>query len=100
EAQREKEKTNSCNSNRGCNPPRKGTQCPICPAEKCRCDKEEIDRHVGKDHERNEWNGVFALKAKNIDAAASRCDPIADAVHDQEQDRQSRGNSEGCESPS
>ena len=49
-------------------------------------DEEEVDRHVGENHERNEWDTTLPLKIERADLTALSSDPIATAVNDQEQD--------------
>ena len=56
--QREKQKTKSCNDNCGDDPPRKNRQLLLCSTKKRSRDEEEVDRHVGENHERNEWDGM------------------------------------------
>src|SRR4029077_6644061 len=56
--------------------------------------EEQIDRHVGKNQERDKRNSAFPLEIKNADVAAPRRDPIATAVNDEKQDRQTRGKAE------
>jgi len=93
-AQREKQKAKAGNENRGDDPPRKDPQLLVRSTKERGRDEEEVDRHVGKNHERNEWDGALPLKIKRGDLTALPRDPIATAVNDQKQDRQSRRNRE------
>ena len=52
----------------------------------------KVDRHVGENHERNERDAALPLEIQRADVTALPRDPIAAAVNNQEQDRQSRGN--------
>jgi hypothetical protein len=97
EAQRKKQKAKACNENCGYDPPRKDSQLLVRSTKERRRDEEEVDRHVGKNHEGNEWNGALPLEIKRTDFTALSRDPIATAVNDQEQDRQSRRNRECLE---
>ena len=90
--QREKQKTKACNENCGDDPPRKDPQLLLCSTKKRSRDEEEVDRHVGENHERNEWDGTLPLKIERADVTALSRDPIATAVDDQKQDRQFRRN--------
>src|SRR5882724_5533407 len=93
-AQWEKQKAKASNENCGYDPPRKDSQLFVRWAKKWGCDEEEINRHVRENHERNEWDGALPLKIKRADLTALPSDPIAAAVNNQEQDRQSRRNRE------
>ena len=93
-AQREKQKAEAGNENCGCDPPRKDSQLLVRSTKERGRDEEEVDRHVGENHERNEWDGALPLKIKRADLTALPSDPVATAVNDQKQDRQSRGNCE------
>jgi hypothetical protein len=62
--QREKQKAKAGNENCCYDSPRKDPQLLVRSAKKRGRDKEEVDRHVGENHERNEWDGVFPLKIK------------------------------------
>ncbi len=91
-AQRKKQKAKAGNENCGDDPPRKDPQLLICPTKERSRDEEEVDRHVGENHERNEWDGTFPLKIKRPDLTALPSDPITAAVNGQKQDRQSHRN--------
>src|SRR5206468_7979569 len=93
-AQREKQKAKSGNENCGYDPPRKDSQLLVRSTKERGRDEEEINRHVGKNHERNEWDGALPLKIKRADLTALPSDPIATDVNDQEKDRQSGRNRE------
>src|SRR5205823_10378595 len=89
-AQRKKQKAKASNTNCGDDPPRKDSQFLVRSTNKRGCDEEDVDRHVGENHEWNEWNAAFPLKIKRGDLTALARNPIAAAVNNQEQDRQSR----------
>src|SRR6266404_1329658 len=93
-AQRKKQKAKASNENCGYDPPRKDSQLFVRSTKKRGCDEEEINRHVRENHERNEWDGALPLKTKRVDVTALPGDPVATAVDDQKQDRQSRRNRE------
>src|SRR5436190_16005200 len=93
-AQREKQKAKARNENRGYDPPRKDSQLLVRSTKERGGDEEEVDRHVGETHERNEWDGTLPLKIKRADLTALPSDPITTAVNDQKQDRQSCRNCE------
>jgi len=93
--QREKQKTKPCDENRGDDPPRKYPQFLLCSTKERSRDEEEVDRHVGENHEGNEWDTTLPLKIERADVTALSRDPIATAVDDQKQDRQFRRNREG-----
>jgi hypothetical protein len=93
-AQREEQKAKASNENCGYDPPRKDSQFLVRSTKERGCDEEEVDRHVGENHERNEWDGTLPLKIKRADLTALPSDPVATAVNHQEQDRQSRRNRE------
>ncbi len=93
-AQREKQKAKTGNENCGYDPPRKDPQLLVRSTKERGRDEEEIDRHVGENHERNESDGALPLKIKRADLTALSRDPVASAVNDQKQDRQSRRNRE------
>src|ERR1700730_2305776 len=93
-AQRKKQKAKASNEICGYDPPRKDSQLFVRSTNKRGCDEEEVDRHVGDNHERNEWDGALPLKIKRADLTALPSDPIATAVNHQEQHRQSRRNHE------
>ena len=59
------------------------------PTKKWRDRKEKIDRQVGQNEEWHKWDLAFPFKIKRADVRATRCDPVASAVNNQEQDRQS-----------
>src|SRR5439155_16885536 len=88
-AQREKQKANASNENCGYDPPRKDSQLLVCSTKERGRDEKKVDRHVGENHERNEWDGALPLKIKRADLTAVSRDPIATAVNNQEQGRQS-----------
>src|SRR4029077_2069375 len=92
--QREKQKTKACNENRGDHPPQKNPQLLLCSTKERGRDEEEVDRHIGENHERKEWDGTLPLKIERAYLTALSRDPIATAVDDQKQDRQFRRNSE------
>jgi hypothetical protein len=94
EAQRENQKAKTGNENCGYDPPRKDPQLLVRSTKERGRDEEEVDRHVGENHERNEWDGTLPLKIKRADLTALSRDPIATAVNDQKQDRQSCRNRE------
>jgi hypothetical protein len=87
--QREKQKTKSCNENCGDDSPRKNPQLLLRSTQERSRNEEEIDRHVGENHERNEWDATLPLKIERADVTALFRDPIATAVDNQKQDRQS-----------
>src|SRR4030081_203722 len=91
-AQREKQKAKAGNKNCGYDTPRKDSQLLVRSTKERSRDEEEVYRHVGQNHERNERDGALPLKIKRADLIALPRDPIATAVNDQEQDRQSRRN--------
>src|SRR5437773_11840126 len=93
-AQRKKKKAKAGNENCGDDPPRKDSQLFVRSTNNRGCDEEDVDRHVGKNHERNEWDGALPLKIKRADLTALPSDPIATDVNDQEKDRQSGRNRE------
>src|SRR5207249_1815103 len=93
-AQRKKQKANARDEDCGYDPPRKDSQFLIRSTQERRRDEEEVDRHVRENHERNERDGALPLKIKRADLAALPSDPIATAVNDQKQDRQSCRNRE------
>src|SRR4029077_5997674 len=93
-AQREKQQANTGNENCGYDPPRKYPQFLVRSTKERGRDEEEVDRHVGENHERNEWDGALPLKIERPDLTALPSDPIATAVNDQKRDRQSRRNRE------
>src|SRR6266478_9881098 len=93
-AQRKKQKAKAGNENCGYDPSRKDSQLFVRSTNKRGCDEEKINRHVRENHERDEWDGALPLKIKRADLTALPSDPIATAVNDQKQDRQSRGNRE------
>jgi len=86
--QREKQKTKTCNENCSDDPPRKNPQFLLCSTKERSRDEEEVNRHVGENHERNEWDATLPLKIERADLTALCRDPIATAVDDQKQDRQ------------
>ena len=47
----------------------------------------QVDRHVGQDQQRHEGNVAFPLEVASADVGPLRCEPVAAAVHDQEQRR-------------
>jgi|SRR5450432_140823 len=89
ETQRNQQKEKPRDENRRGYAPREDSELAFCPEEKWRGDKEEIDREVGKNHERNKWNSAFPSEVEDADITASRGDPDAAAVNEQEEDRQS-----------
>ena len=89
EPQWKKEETNPGYDNCCRDSFREDEQFAIGPTKKWRDDKEEIDRHVRQNKKRNERNLVFPFKIKRADVGTTGCDPVATAVNDQEQDRQS-----------
>src|SRR5207245_7705332 len=93
-AQGKKKKAKAGNKNCGDDPSRKDSQLLIRMTKERGRDEEKVDRHVGKNHERNEWDGALPLKIKRANLTALPSDPIASAVNDEEQDRQSRRNRE------
>src|SRR5437773_8265520 len=93
-AQRKKKKAKAGNENCGDDPPRKDSQLFVRSTNNRGCDEEDVDQHVGENHERNEWDGALPLKIKRADLTALSRDPVATAVDDQKQDRQSRRNRE------
>jgi hypothetical protein len=93
-AQWEKQKAKATNENCGHDSSRKDSQLFVGSTKKRGCDEEEINRHVRENHERNEWDGALPLKIKRADLTALPSDPIAAAVNNQEQNRQSRRNRE------
>src|SRR5438132_14422299 len=87
-AYREKQKAKASDENCGYDPPRKDSQLLVRSTKERGCDEEEVDRHVGENHERNEWDGALPLKIKRADLTALPSNPIATDVNDQEKDRQ------------
>jgi hypothetical protein len=85
-AQREKQKAKAGNKNCGYDPPGKDSQLCVCSTKEWGRDEEEVDRHVGQNHERNEWDGALPLKIKRANLPALPSDPVATAVNDQKQD--------------
>src|SRR5437773_171851 len=81
---REKQKANASNENCGYDPPRKDSQLLVCSTKERGRDEKKVDRHVGENHERNEWDGALPLKIKRADLTALSRDPIAAAVNYQE----------------
>src|SRR5438874_13525281 len=88
EAQREKQKTKPSDNDRGRDSLRQDRQFAAGPAEKRRCHKKQVDRHVGQNEKWDEWNAAFPFEIKRSDVRTLRRDPVASAVDDQEQDRQ------------
>ena len=68
---------------------RQDRQLAICPTKKWRDNEEQIDGHVGENEKRDEGDLAFPFKIECADVRASRTDPVATAVNDQEKDRQS-----------
>lgn len=89
EPQRKKQKANSRRQNRRRDSLGEDRQLTIRSAKKRRGDKEEIDRHVRQNEKRHERDCSFPFKINSWDVCAARGDPVASAVNDQEQDRQS-----------
>ena len=94
EAKRKQEKANSRDDDRGDDAFGKRRQFPLAAAKKRRRDKEEIDRHVGNDHQRHERDEAFPFEVERADVVALRGDPIAPAVDDKKEDRESDGRAE------
>jgi len=93
-AQRKKQKAETGNENCGDDPPRKDPQLLVRSTKERGRDEEEVDRHVRENHERNEWDGALPLKIKRADLTTLPRDPVATAVNDQKQDRQTCRNRE------
>ena len=70
---------------------RKRVHLSFVPAKERRDDEEEIDRHVGNDHQGNERNGALPREEKSGNIVALRRDPIASAVDDEEKKDEERG---------
>jgi len=68
---------------------RQDRQLAICPTKKWRDNEEQIDGHVGENEKRDEGDLALPFKIECADVRASRTDPVATAVNDQEKDRQS-----------
>src|SRR5205823_3837151 len=70
---------------------RKRVHLSFVPAKERRDDEEEVDRHVGNDHQWNERNGALPREEKSGNIVALRRDPIASAVDDEEKKDEERG---------
>src|SRR5215208_4144360 len=82
-----KQETDSSDDNRCRDSFSEGPQFAIGPTKKWRANKEEIDRHVRENHERNEWDGALPFEIERADVNALSGDPIATDVDAQKQDR-------------
>src|SRR5436309_414742 len=89
EPQRKKQEANSSDDNRRCDALGEDRQFALCPTKKWRDNEEQIDGHVGENEKRDEGDLAFPFKIECADVRASRTDPVATAVNDQEKDRQS-----------
>src|SRR2546423_5870241 len=82
EAKWKEEKANCRNDDRSDNAFGKCRKFSLIATEEWGRDKEEIDREVGNDHKRHEWDGAFPFEIERADVVALRGDPIAVAVDD------------------
>ena len=81
-AQRKKQKAEAGNENCGYDPARKDPQLLVRSTKERSRNEEEVDRHVGQNHEGNEWDDALPLKIKRADLTALPSDPIATPVND------------------
>ena len=89
ETQREQQKANATNQDRGGDPFRECRQFAIVSAEKRRRDEEKIDRHVRRDHQRHERNGALPFEEERRHIAALRGEPVGPSVDDKKKRRES-----------
>ena len=89
EAKRHDQETNACKENRTRDPRDEHFELPRLAKKNWRHDKEQINRHVRKDHERDERNCSLPGKIENPDVTAPRCNPEAGPVNQEEEQRQS-----------
>ena len=94
EPQRKKQEADSSDYNCHRDALGEDRQLATCPTKKWRDNEEQIDGHVGENEKRNEGDLAFPFKIECADVRASRTDPVATAVNDQEKDRQSDGDDE------
>src|SRR6202011_5468034 len=94
EAQRQDQKASSRDEDRRRDSLRQNRQLALASAKKRRDEKEKIDRHIRQNEKRHERNRAFPVEIECPTTRAMRRDPVATAVNDQEQDRQS---SRDCE---
>ncbi len=96
-AKRENEKANSGDDDRARHPSRIEIQLWFVREKKRRCDKKEIDREVGKNHEGNERDCPFPGEIKDAHLVPSRRNPEAAAVDQNEEKRKKDGDTEGSQ---
>ena len=93
-AKRENEKASPGDDDRARHPSRIEIQLWFVREKKRRCDKKEIDREIGKDHERNERDCPFPGEVKNANLVPSRRNPETAAVNQNEEKRKRGGDAE------
>jgi hypothetical protein len=84
ETEREGEKTNSGQRDRGRHLPDIDSQSPLTSKQKWRRDKKKVDREVRQDKKRHEGDGAFPGEIEDADIVAVRRDPKAPAVNHEE----------------
>ena len=98
ETEREGEKTNSGERDRGRHSPDIDSQPPLTSKQKWRRDKKKVDREVWQDKRRHERDGAFPGEIEDSNIMAVRRDPKAPAVNHEEKCREPARDSEGTES--
>ena len=84
ETERQGEKTNSGECDRGRHLPDIDSQSPLTSKQKWRRDKKKVDREVRQDKKRHEGDGAFPSEIEDADIMAVRRDPKAPAVNPKE----------------
>lgn len=82
--EREGEKTNSGERDRGRDSPDIDSQLPLASKQKWRRDKKKVDREVRQDKKRHKGDGAFPGEIEDSDMMAVRRDPKAPAVNHEE----------------
>jgi hypothetical protein len=87
-SQRKKQEANSSDDNCRGDSLGEDRQFTTGSAKKRPDNEEDIDRHVRQNEKRDEGDLAFPFKIESADIRASRTNPVATAVNDQEKDRQ------------